>query len=71
MHGLSYRELEERSGLVWRQLVALETGEPSNPTLTTLTRLAQGLGVEPWELLSPAQSGVRRKKATAKSDKTG
>src|SRR5262245_6727350 len=34
MHGLSYRELEERSGVNWRQIVSLETGDkPMNPTL--------------------------------------
>lgn len=64
MHGLSYRELHERSGVNWRQLVSLESGDGvPNPTLATITRLAEalGVGVEAWEMLTPAQSGVRQK----------
>ncbi|HBQ14780.1 MAG TPA: hypothetical protein DEF51_27840 [Myxococcales bacterium] len=62
MHGLSYRELHQRSGVNWRQLVSLETGKDvPNPTLATITRLAEALGVEAWEMLTPAQSGVRKK----------
>ena len=62
MHGLSYRELHERSGVNWRQLVSLESGDGvRNPTLATITRLAEALGVEAWEMLTPAQSGVRQK----------
>lgn len=64
MHGLSYADLHQRSGVNWRQLVAIEKGEPVNPTFVTLIRLAEALGVEVHELLAPVQSGVRRKKST-------
>jgi transcriptional regulator with XRE-family HTH domain len=66
MHGLSYADLERRSNVSWRQLVAIEKGEPQNPTLVTVTRLADAFGVPPHELLMPATSGVRAKKTAAK-----
>ncbi len=59
MHGLSYRELHERSGVHWRQLLGIEKSKPVNPTLVTLTRLADALGVEPFELITPATSEIR------------
>lgn len=61
MHGFSYRELSERADINWRQLIAIENNERSNPTLVTLTRLADALGVEPYELIAPAQTGVLRR----------
>jgi transcriptional regulator with XRE-family HTH domain len=64
MHGLSYRDLEKRSGVHERQIITLETGDkPANPTIATLTALADALGIELYELIAPAQSGVRRKKS--------
>lgn len=61
MYGLSYVDLQIRSGVTWRQISAIECGEPVNPTFVTLTRLAEALGVEVEELVAPARSGVRRK----------
>ncbi len=60
-HGLSYNELAQRADVNWRHLVAIEKGEPCNPTLVTLTRLAEAFGVEPQDLISPVASGVRAK----------
>lgn len=60
--GLSYIDIDRRSGVSWRAVRAIEAGEPTNPTLVTLTRLAETFGVEVQELLSPPQSGVRMKK---------
>lgn len=70
MHGLSYDDLAKRSGVNWRQLVAIENGEPINPTLVTLTRLAHAFGIEVHELLVPAQSGVRRKQVPSAEEST-
>jgi len=58
LHGLSYNELAERSNVNRRQLLAIERDEAINPTLVTLTRLAEAFGVEPRELLAPSESGI-------------
>lgn len=53
--GLSVSELARRSGVERTHLYRLEAGENA-PTLTTLTKLAKGLGVHPATLLIGRES---------------
>lgn len=48
---LSLRKLSEKTGVDFSQIHRIEKGE-SNPTLTMLLKLAEGLEVNPSELLS-------------------
>jgi transcriptional regulator with XRE-family HTH domain len=50
-HGLTQEQLAERCGLAPRKLQAIEAG--INVRVSTLDRLAAGLGVDVWELLRP------------------
>lgn len=47
----------------------VETGE-KNLTTTTLARLAEGLGVDPQDLLAPAKGPTKRRPGRPKSPKT-
>jgi DNA-binding XRE family transcriptional regulator len=47
-HGLSQRALHERSGVALSSVQRLETGGTATPS--TITRLADALGVDPYEL---------------------
>ncbi|WP_183662066.1 helix-turn-helix domain-containing protein [Phyllobacterium trifolii] len=51
--GLTQEEIEERSGFSQQYLSGLERGQ-RNPTVITIYELAQALGVDYLELLSPA-----------------
>lgn len=44
--GLSYRELGRRSGIHWTLAYRVETNAHHEPSITTVARLARGLGVE-------------------------
>ena len=57
--GLTYLELHTRSGVNWRQIMAIENGESVNPTFVTLTRLADALGVEVHQLVGPVATRSR------------
>lgn len=62
--GWSFADLAEMSGIHARQLQRLENDPVAmNPTLASLTSLAEALGVDVRDLLTPAQSGVRPKSA--------
>ncbi len=50
--GLTQEEIEERSGFSQQYLSGLERGQ-RNPTIITVYELAQALGVDYLELLSP------------------
>jgi transcriptional regulator with XRE-family HTH domain len=50
--GLTQEEIEERSGFSQQYLSGLERGQ-RNPTIITIYELAQALGVDYLELLSP------------------
>ncbi len=52
--GLSQEELAERAGINRSYLSLLENGR-SSPTMEVVEKLAQGLGVSIWTLLSAAQ----------------
>ena len=51
--GLTQEEIEERSGFSQQYLSGLERGQ-RNPTVITIYELAQALGVDYLELLSPS-----------------
>lgn len=53
--GLSQMEVAERGGLHFTWVSAVERGT-RNPTLMTIVSLAEGLGIDPAELVS----GLRR-----------
>jgi transcriptional regulator with XRE-family HTH domain len=50
--GLTQEQIEERSGFSQQYLSGLERGQ-RNPTVITIYELAQALGVDYLELLSP------------------
>lgn len=54
-HGLTLRQFALRSGIGIAQILDLES-EVSNPTLATLVRLAQALGITLAELVTPDAS---------------
>lgn len=57
--GVTFEALGIRSGLHWRHIQKIEAGE-SNVTLVTIARLADGLGVDPLELMSRRTEAPRR-----------
>lgn len=52
--GLDQRELGKRAGVSMQTVSNLETGRLRDLKVSTLSALAQTLGVSPAELLSPA-----------------
>jgi transcriptional regulator with XRE-family HTH domain len=52
--GLTQEQIEERSGFSQQYLSGLERGK-RNPTVITLYELAQALGVDHVELVSPTK----------------
>ena len=51
--GLSQEKFAELIGLRYKYYQLLEQGRKADPKLSTLERVAGGLGVETWELLNP------------------
>ena len=49
---LTQEELAHRSGIDYKYLQKLEGNNPSSPTLSTLSKLANGLGITLVELIS-------------------
>ena len=59
-HRVSQLELARRTGIFQPQLSALERGD-TNPSLSTISKLAMGLGVPPYLLLfEPLEEPDRR-----------
>lgn len=50
--GMSMQKLADRSGIRLNVISDYEAGIRSNPTLATITKLAEGLGVKASRLLS-------------------
>ena len=57
--GINRAELQRRTQLTYMTLWRLETGAEHNPTIDTLYRLANALGADICELLSPPHSPPR------------
>ena len=53
---LTLMQLGEAAGLHWRHLQKIEAGK-ANVTLSTIARLAKGLGVDPHELMTTTPRG--------------
>jgi transcriptional regulator with XRE-family HTH domain len=51
--GLTQEKLAEQAGLEYKHYQAVEAGRKLDLRLSTLVKLAKGLGLEPWELLHP------------------
>lgn len=56
--GLTQEKLAEVAGLEYKHYQAVEAGRKLDLRLSTLVKLAKGLGLEPWELLHPADPVV-------------
>ncbi|WP_425410750.1 helix-turn-helix domain-containing protein [Hyphococcus sp.] len=63
--GLTQEEIEERSGFSQQYISGLERGQ-RNPTIVSLYELAQALGVDYLELLTPDIESTRNKKPKKK-----
>ncbi len=50
--GLSQEAFAERAGLKYKHYQAVEAGRKSNIQFVTLVKLAEALGLEPWQLLN-------------------
>ncbi|WP_414662195.1 helix-turn-helix domain-containing protein [Horticoccus sp. 23ND18S-11] len=64
--GLTQEGLAERAGLMYKHYQAVEAGRKPDLRLSTLEKLANGLGLEPWELLLPATATPAVAEAQAK-----
>ena len=51
--GFTQEKLAEQAGLEYKHYQAVEAGRKLDFRLSTLVKLAKGLGLEPWELLHP------------------
>jgi transcriptional regulator with XRE-family HTH domain len=54
---LTQGELAQEAGVGVTTIVRIETGEITEPRVSTLRKLAQALGVEPRDLLQDWESG--------------
>lgn len=50
--GLSQEAFAEKAGLKYKHYQAIEAGRKPNLQLPTLIKIAQALGLEPWQLLN-------------------
>lgn len=72
--GLTQEEFAEKSGISYKYYQAVEAGRKKDLRLSTLDRLANGHGLEPWQLLLPGGSaniGGKSAKARSSRRKTG
>ncbi len=51
--GMTQEELAEKAGIKYKHYQAIESGRKPDVRLSTILKLARGLGVEPWELFHP------------------
>jgi len=54
--GLTQERFAERAGLSYKYYQAVEGGRKSDLRLSTLIKLAAGLGIEVWHLFAPDDS---------------
>ena len=64
--GLTQEAFAEQAGLQYKHYQAVEAGRKMNFTMATFEKIAKGLGLEPWELLVPAETAHFVAKAQAK-----
>ena len=53
IHSLTQEEFAERSGISYKYYQAVEGGRKVDLRLSTIIKLAAGLGIEVWELFGP------------------
>ncbi|MEY4489994.1 MAG: hypothetical protein RIQ79_2502, partial [Verrucomicrobiota bacterium] len=67
---LSQEAFAERAGLKYKHYQAVEAGRKTNIQFATLIKLADALGLEPWQLLNfdvePASLADQNKKSAVK-----
>jgi len=68
--GLTQEEFAELAGLSYKYYQAVEAGRKTNLRLSTLERLAQGHGLEVWQLLLPGETEPARKTTKVRSTRT-
>ncbi len=51
--GLTQEELAEKAGIKYKHYQSIESGRKPDVRLSTILKLAKGLGLEPWELFHP------------------
>jgi transcriptional regulator with XRE-family HTH domain len=64
--GLTQEAFAERAGLQYKHYQAIEAGRKMDFRISTLYKLADGLGIEAWELLHPTQAIAAVAEAQAK-----
>lgn len=52
--GLTQEQLAEKAGIKYKHYQSIESGRKPDVRLSTILKLAKGLGLEPWELFHPA-----------------
>ena len=68
--GLTQEAFAEQAGLTYKHYQAVEAGRKIDMRISTLEKLAKGLGLEPWELLLPEKSSPAAAEAQAKYDRS-
>ena len=53
--GLTQEAFAEQAGMQYKHYQAVEAGRKPDVRLSTLEKLAKGLGIEVWELFVPAE----------------
>lgn len=62
---LTQEELAQRSGVDYKYFQKLEGQSPSSPTLSTLNKLAKGLGLSLPELIANIDADHRERNSTS------
>ena len=65
--GLTQEDFAELAGLSYKYYQAVEAGRKRNLRLSTLEHLAQGHGLEVWQLLLPGETKPARQANRARS----
>jgi len=60
--GLTQEQFAERIGLSYKYFQQIELGNKRELRISTLDRLAQGLGLATWELIHPKREPKLRKR---------
>lgn len=64
--GLTQEAFAEKAGLKYKHYQSLETGRKPDFRISTLEKLADALGIAPWELLHPTAAAPAVEEAQAK-----
>jgi len=67
--GLTQEEFAERSGISYKYYQAVEAGRKRDLRLSTIIRLAEAHGLEPWQLLQSGGEDAPTPKKRARSSR--